>query len=361
MSKMTMRERMLAVVQLKPHDRVPFVQYDGLAGPTQEIWAEIGRDNMGLLRWCGPVAGDSPHCRFTTEPFEQDGQKGFRRTLHTPAGDLWEERVKEPTYGTHAARSHFVKEPADYNILMSYFRDVTVRMNLEPVKKVLADLGDDGLPHTSVSRTPYQQLWVEWVCLEDLCLHLVDEPALMDEVFALMFDLQRRQLEIAIAACRELPIPYLVFPDNITAPVIGETYFRRFCLPMYRQLTAMLDAAGMDLPVFVHMDGNLKPLWQAISESGVRGLDSFSPKPDNDTTVAEAVTLWPQMRVCLNFPSSVHLRSEEQIYTEARKILDEGGHTGRLQIQISENVPPGMWRKSFPQIVKAINDFGPPQ
>ena len=359
MSRMTMRERMLAGVQIKPHDRVPFVQYDDLAGPTRDIWAQVGRQNMGLLRWCNVFEHQTPNCRFSTEPFE-DRQKGFRRTLHTPAGELFEERVQEPTYGTYAARSHFVKEPADYATLMSYFRDITVHVTTDPVNQAITALGDDGLPLTTLGRTPYQQLWVEWVCLEDLCLHLADEPALMEEVFALMFDLQRRQMEAAIAACHELPIPYLHFGDNITAPVIGERYFRRFCMPMYRQLAEMLDAAGLDLPIFVHMDGELKPLWKAIGESAVRGLDSFTPQPDTDTSVAEAVAVWPQMRLFLNFPSSVHLRSEEHIYVEARKILDEGGHSGRLQIQISENVPPGLWRRSFPQIIKAINDFGAP-
>ncbi len=38
-----------------------------------------------------------------------------------------------------------------------------------------------------------------------------------------------------------------------------------------------------NVPVFVHMDGDLKPLWNAIGESRVGGLDSFSPTPDNDT------------------------------------------------------------------------------
>jgi EAL domain-containing protein (putative c-di-GMP-specific phosphodiesterase class I) len=93
----------------------------------------------------------------------------------------------------------------------------------------------------------------------------------------------------------------------------------------------------------------------------VRGLDSFSPPPDNDTRVADAVRLWPEMRLWLNFPSSIHLASEERIYEVTREILEEGGHTGRLQIQISENVPPGVWRTSFPQIVRAIDDFGPPK
>ena len=118
--------------------------------------------------------------------------------------------------------------------------------------------------------------------------------------------------------------------------------------------------AEWEIPVFVHMDGDLKPLWNAIGASGVRGLDSFSPPPDNDTRPADAVALWPEMRLWLNFPSSVHLAEPEAIYQRALQILEEAGHTGRLQIQVSENVPPGVWRRSYPAIVRAIAEYGRP-
>jgi hypothetical protein len=147
--------------------------------------------------------------------------------------------------------------------------------------------------------------------------------------------------------------PYAVIPDNITAPVIGPNYFRQYCLPYYRELSALMG----DRPVFVHMDGDLKPLWNLIGESGIRGIDSFSPPPDNDTSVEMALKIWPQMRLGMNFPSSVHLQDEQHIYEMAMEILRQGGHSGRLQIQISENVPPGLWRKSYPAIVKAIDDY----
>jgi len=110
--------------------------------------------------------------------------------------------------------------------------------------------------------------------------------------------------------------------------------------------------------VFVHMDGDLKPLWDDIGPSHVRGLDSLSPPPDNDTSVAEVVSRWPEMRILVNYPSSVHLAAPRTIYEQTMRLLEEGGRTGRLQIQISENVPPDVWRTSYPQIVKAIADFG---
>jgi hypothetical protein len=42
MACMTMRERMLAVLQGREHDRVPFVQYEDLAAPDEEVWSVIG-------------------------------------------------------------------------------------------------------------------------------------------------------------------------------------------------------------------------------------------------------------------------------------------------------------------------------
>ena len=115
-----------------------------------------------------------------------------------------------------------------------------------------------------------------------------------------------------------------------------------------------------DARVFVHMDGDLKPLWPVITESKVGGLDSFAPTPDNDTTVAQAVEMWPDKRLFINFPSSVHLRQPEQIRAVTEEMLASGGHTGRLEIQISENVPPDIWRTSLPVIAQSLIDFGAP-
>ena len=86
---------------------------------------------------------------------------------------------------------------------------------------------------------------------------------------------------------------FVDFPDNITAPAIGEANFRRYCLPLYNRLA--------DMPLigtcrFVHMDGDLKPLWGAISDCRCAGWILLAA-PDNDTRPADAVRLWPEMRL----------------------------------------------------------------
>ena len=155
------------------------------------------------------------------------------------------------------------------------------------------------------------------------------------------------------------PVDFVDFPDNITAPVLGLERFQLYCVPFYNEMAGRL--AEKDIPVFVHMDGDLKPLWSAIGGSMVGGLDSFSPSPDNDTSVAEARKMWPDKKLFVNFPSSVHLEGAEKVREEAERILAEDGDSGKLQIQISENVPPNIWQTSYPAIVSAIEAHGKPK
>ncbi len=48
---MTVKDRMLAFVRSEELDRVPFVQYSGIAAPDEEVWSVVGRESMGILRW----------------------------------------------------------------------------------------------------------------------------------------------------------------------------------------------------------------------------------------------------------------------------------------------------------------------
>jgi len=97
-----------------------------------------------------------------------------------------------------------------------------------------------------------------------------------------------------------------------------------------------------------------------IAETNVRGMDSFTPTPDCDMSIAEAVTLWPEKILWVNFPSSVFMQAEDKIREKMNEILTCAGHTGKLQIQISENIPLDRWQGSFPIIVEEIERFGTP-
>ena len=352
--QMTMRQRLAAAVRGEPHDRVPFAFYDGLL-PREELRSLLGEGNIGEIRWCGCHRLEAPRCRFVEEKCFIDGREGIRTVLHTPRGKLSREALREPAYGTVTAHKHFVKDLADYDVLDAYLEDCAVSYTPDNYHTALAELGENGVALVPLTRSSWQQLWVEWVSIEDLSWHFAENEDRVMHTIALL----ERQQRAVFDCVAQIEALYVVFPDNVTAPMIGPGKFERFLLPMYRELSARMAEHGT--PVFSHMDGDLKPLRDMIARSGLSGIDSFSPAPDNDTTVGEALERWPQMRLFMNFPSSVHLMDEESIRRHTREILAQGGDSGRIEIQISENVPHRVWRTSLPVIAEELEAFGTPR
>ena len=103
----------------------------------------------------------------------------------TSASCSWNAAISSSSY------KHYITEPEDYKIFLSYLRDIKVHRDTAGWENIYKNLGDDGLPHTSIGRTPFQQLWIQWVSIQDLSLHIIDCPELMEEVFDEMFRVQR--------------------------------------------------------------------------------------------------------------------------------------------------------------------------
>jgi hypothetical protein len=68
MKTMTMRERMLAVVQGREHGRVPFAMYD-IMFPPQQAFDLVGHGQIGLIRYRPIYRIEHPNCRWPSELF----------------------------------------------------------------------------------------------------------------------------------------------------------------------------------------------------------------------------------------------------------------------------------------------------
>jgi len=359
MKKMTLKQRMLGLIKGDEIDRVPFVQYHNMNASNEEIWQALGKDNMGVLEWMQVFRTETPNCRIEHENIREGELRGWRDTLITPKGKLTQRRFLVPDLnGPTGFAEHYIKTVKDYEILLAYLRDMVLVEDLSQLQRFHRETGDGGLPHISLPRTPYQALWIEWASIEDLVPHLQDAPELLNDVMQLLGALLIRALKITAAAAPKAEFYHVTMGDNIHGPLIGTRLFQKWCIPYYNEISDTLWEKGV--PLFVHMDGDLKPLWGLIDLCRHRGFDSLSPPPDNDTRVGEALQRWPEKMVWANFPSSVHLQKPEQIYQQAMELLQEGGHSRRFWIQISEDAPPNVWKKSFPPILQAISDFGKP-
>jgi hypothetical protein len=355
---MTNRERLCAILHGRPLDRVPFAAYNGLVAPSPEIWDLLGRDRFAVIRWSAAYRLETPNCRVEEMRTERDGRTVVVVTMRTPAGTLVQERHHDPVSGAYFPVRSFVNTKDDYAALAAYIRDTEVIEDFDHYRKDEAELGDDGLAMAKLERTPWQQLWIRWTGLENLCVHVADFPDAVEECLSLWADVWRRIARVTVKAVESAGVQYVNAPDNITASVIGRTLFDRWCVPLYREAAGMLEPYR--LPLIGHFDGELGPLRESIAGCGVGGIDSFTPQPDTANRLGDCIDAWPGMRFFVNFPSSLHHFPPETVYAAAMELLEQGGHTGRLALQISEDIPPDRWQATFPAIVRAIDDFGRP-
>ena len=354
---MTNRERMLRIVRGGEIDRIPFVHQSYLAAPNEEIWELVGREKVALSAWTGVHGCINEKCKRFSEERIENGKKITRETIITPKGTIWQDSVYIEAYDTQGVVKHFVETEEELEILTEYFRHFKVYPDLTNYFGTLRYLGDDGVPYVNTERTPYQLLVTEYANIESLSYIMADSPEIFEEACDV---LGKHFLDVAdviagVGRATDIDIPIVNIPENITAPLIGKRLYREYCMPYYKALKEKIQ--GLGITVYSHIDGELKGIWDEIKESAIDGIDSFTPAPTGDTSISEALGLWENGRIMCNFPSSVHVSSEEEIYNTAAQILKDGGHSGRMWIAISENVPKNAWRKSFKQIVRAIDDF----
>ena len=105
-----------------------------------------------------------------------------------------------------------------------------------------------------------------------------------------------------------------------------------------------------------HLDGNNR-LWAAeVASSGLDYIEAFTPAPDTDMTLAEALKAWPDKVLWINFPSSLHARDIGRLKEAARECVQLGRETNRVIIGITEDMPKDRWQQNLLAISEAVNE-----
>lgn len=151
------------------------------------------------------------------------------------------------------------------------------------------------------------------------------------------------------------PHQVVQYCGNVSPEIVGRERFQQFVLPHYYELADELHTRGKQL--LVHLDANCKLLAKDIAESGIDIVEAFTPAPDTDMTLAEAREAWPDKVIWVNFPSSLHLASEEVIYNTTQDLIRQNGTGHKLLIGITEDPPEDRWQCSCQAIGRAIVDY----
>lgn len=339
---MTLRENTLAALRGEAVEHVPFTCYKGLLPAGAEAI-----DNLCMVVTPRAATLTTPGVSTTSEEIAP-GRRLMR--METPWGVLTREVEVESGYGSGWTREHWIKRPEDYAVLEQVLRTTEIARCPESYTEARETVGDRGIALLWTARAPFQRLWIEYAGIERLSYDLADCPAEVEGVLDAMLEQSRQIARIAAASEAEL----IWLPDNITGEIAGTTIFARYMARYYREICEILLPAGK-LPC-CHMDGFLRQISESIGATEVPVIEAFTPPPDGNLSVADAFAAWPEKRLSLNFPSSVHLSAPEEIRRMTRALVAEAGGRPGFVMGVTENIPASVGARSLEAIGSALEE-----
>ncbi len=369
---MTPRERILAVLEGRTPDRIPWV-------PRLKIWYEAHRRlgtlpdeyrNLSLRQVERKIFGGTAAREGILFRTEFTGGVEVRNRavdewetlteIVTPVGTLTSRRR-----GTDELRSQGLpdtqiefplKRREDYAV-MEYVVEHTVRRPVfEEYERYDQEIGEEGYPMVHCGDCPFHS-WMQGLAgYEQAIYHLNDFPSDVERLLAVITDQLKDSLWPILV---DSPARLLVHGHHLSSQMTPPPLFSRYILPYYKELSPLLRKKGKFLAL--HADNDTRLILSLIEEAGFNMVECFATAPLVETTLAEARATWGE-RVIIwgGVPSPVL----EPPWTEAQfeQYMDELFRTiapGKAFILgISDNAMPGSDLRRILRISELVEKRG---
>ncbi len=347
MGTMTPRERVLAVLRGERPDKVPFTIYECMI-PQCSVERRLRNQGLCIVnRSQQGYRSHTPHCTQQTCRYRENGRPRVRTITRTPVGEVT--TVAEPAGFTQWTLEREFKGPEDYKVLRFIVEDKVYEPAYGDCRSAGEWMGEDVILRGAVGSNPLHRI-MGWMGHQTFAVEWHERR---DEVLALEAAMRRRKQEIyrIVAAS---PLVCANYGGNEVPEVMGRERFAQFVLPLLQQCAEDFHENGKLLGS--HLDGNNRLWADLVAESGLDYVEAFTPAPDTDMTLAEALNAWPDKALWVNFPSSLHLASPERIRQATRQFVELGMETNRVIIGITEDMPPDRWQQNLLAISRGINE-----
>ncbi len=328
-------------------DRVPFTMYEN---KIHQSASERMMRNRGLCivnRRAPVFRTHRPNVKVTEQTWWEEGKQYTRTIYETPVGEVHTLGLLD-TFTTWRLEKMF-KTPNDFRVLEFLIRDERYESCYEVFELQQKRFGDDVVLRAGIGQQPLQALISgTMIGVEDFCIQWMDNRDEIIKLYKAIVDNRRKTYQIVAAS----PALHANYGGNVIAEVIGPETFEKYYVLHYNEAAEVFHKYGKLLGA--HLDGNMKLLADAIARTDLDYIEAFTPAPDTDMTLAEARAAWPDKVLWLNFPSSLHLKSDEDIVDITVSLLDEAGSVDGLLMGITENVPPDRWQNSCRAIMDGL-------
>ncbi len=298
---MTNRERLLAVLEGRTPDRIPWI-------PRLKLWYEAHR-RAGTLPaeygdWSlreveqdvfgGTAARDGVIFRSEMRGVEVRERAEGMETLTeyvTPVGTVTTRRrgtEELRRQGIQDTQVEFMlKRPEDYGVAAYLLEHTRYMPVFEEFDRYDREVGDDGYPMVHCGDCPFHR-WMQGLAgYEQAFYHLNDFPEVVERFLATLTDHLKASVWPLMI---DSPARLLVHGHHLSSHMTPPPLFERYILPYYQELSPQLRGRGKVLAL--HADSDTRKLHGLIEQAGFGMAECFATAPMVPTTLAEARAAW---------------------------------------------------------------------
>ena len=346
---MTPRKRVEAILRGEMPDKVPLTMYESMI-PQCSAERQLRNEGLCIVHRTGVYATHTPNVKRRTENIVIDGAPHTKTITETPVGTLTE--ISRPAGFTSWRVEKAFKRPEDYQVLRFMVQDEHYEANYAPYIKKEETLGEDFILRAAVASTPLHHIMIHWMGVETFAIEWAERRDEIIELNDLMTE-KRREIYPLVA---QSPASHANYGGNEVPEVMGRERFAQYCAPLYAEAAEELHKGGVLLGS--HLDGNGVAWADVVADSALDYVEAFTPPPDCDLPVRDALDQWPGKFLWLNFPSSIHLEPIPKIEEVTRDLIQQAAPGDRFIIGITENIPEDRWQESMLAISRVINEDG---
>lgn len=327
-------------------ERPVYAVYDWFVQNRPIDWPSLFEQGLGQISHADLVRVERPHVQIVETVEEHHGAARREVRWITDRGELRESYLGE------WQQEHLIKRPEDYRIMKRAFEDTRCTSTSEFFDRAEEQLGERGitlghLGWTPLRRTPLLQVQIDFAGPQRLALDLADGVTELMELLELLTELTLDKFRQAV----KTPARYIKLWENLAIETLGVRAFREHLVPIYRRILEILDSAGKRL--LVHYDGKLRVIAGDIAALDIDGLDSLTPPPEGDMSVAEARRRWPEKFLWLHPPLGWYHEEETSLRRRVEQMARDAGPR-RYCLMISEDVP-AHWERTVPAVLETLD------
>ena len=346
------RERVLAILNHQPPDRIPWIPrlllwYNArnLAGTMPPEWKgfslrEVERAlNVGTPARDGKIA--DVHCEGV-DVVEREENGKLISEYHTPVG-----MVRSVTAFSRGldeqglpgrVEEYPLKGPEDYRVWEWVTEHTHWAATYDAYRAYDAEIGADGLPLVSTGDVPFHKFAQKLAGYEYAYCQLIDYPHEVEHLLAVMTKVQRERLWPVIA---ESPARLLLHGVHLSTQFTPPPLFTKYVLPYYEEFMPLMHDAGK--AVAMHGDNDTSQILDMIERAGWDMVECFVTAPMVPLTLARArdawgdrVIIWGGLPSLLLSPSV----SEEEFRAYMYGLFDTIAPGDAFILGVADNVMP---------------------